>query len=153
MSGLGWATWDQDEWDDLVAPVEFGTLYPTSNEDWLQEVFSIVGKLQDRISWRRVKAVYCEEPVYFGSLRGDAAARGGSLVKLSVAVGAITQMCKTQAPHADVELVAVRDWMGQLAEETMRKRITKRLGEEATKKVKSHAWDAVGIGLYKKGYF
>ena len=95
--------------------------------------------------------VVIEKPrVYDRSARDKAAAKGGSVVDLAIAVGRLVE----RAPYA-VELVLPETWKGQTPKRVHHPRILASLtsGERSLlegmrKKDLGHVLDAIGIGLY-----
>lgn len=97
-------------------------------------------------------AVWCEWPaLHEDSEGGRKTARTGSLVKLAASVGTVMEISRQFG--AKFMPVPVMEWKGQMSKEAVKHRIIKRLGASACGEFKSHAWDAVGIGLHKKGIF
>jgi hypothetical protein len=91
-----------------------------------------------------------EWPKFMESGGGQTVARTDSLVKLVACAGRIVQVFRGLG--VPVTLVPVADWKGQLPKEVVNKRIVKRLGEAACEDFQTHAWDAVGVGLWAKGF-
>lgn len=98
--------------------------------------------------------VYVEWPTFFDSGVGHAVARRGDLGKLTFGAGYICGAlgecfgCQTVP-------VTVNEWKGQLPKAVVTERIKHLLGKNKCQRlgITSHAWDAVGIGLYAKGCF
>ncbi len=91
-------------------------------------------------------------PIFFGSSAlGVAAAGSSSLLKLCYLVGALGFAFTSEG--STFEPIEVRAWKGQLPKEVVKKRLQYYLGEEVCKNYKADIWDAVGLGLYKKGVF
>lgn len=92
--------------------------------------------------------IYCEEPTFMESYKGKVAARKGDLLTLNLSAA----MIMAAAFHYNVqfELVPISKWKGTLPKEVVFERIRKIMGDKVTN-VKSHALDAVGIGLYVQG--
>lgn len=103
---------------------------------------------------RWIQRVFIEWPSFFGSAIGHAAAARGDLVKLTFGAGFVCGElhsifgCKT-------EPILVNDWKGQLPKDEVTRRIRSIIGVKKCRNlgIKTHAWDAVGIGLYAKGFF
>ena len=78
-------------------------------------------------------------------------AKRGDLVTLSFFIGFLAGRL-APVPFIPIE---VNRWKGQLSKKNVEQRIKNKLGEQVcdTLGIKTHAWDAVGIGLYCKGYF
>jgi hypothetical protein len=95
--------------------------------------------------------VVCEMPHHFGNVGSDMGWKKGDLQKLTYLVGLFHGVL---AP-VDFQPVLVRDWKGQLPKAVVTERIKRILGDYACQQVGivSHAWDAVGIGLWALGRF
>lgn len=109
--------------------------------------------LSNQRSWA-LNAAYIEWPSFFASAVGHAAAARGDLVKLTFGAGFVCGQLRREFGCL-IEPIPVNDWKGQLPKSVVIGRIRKILGKDACRKlgIKSHAWDAVGIGLYAKGHF
>ena len=102
--------------------------------------------------------VLVELPAYFASKGGTTVAKGGALVKLSITVGAVFYAATELGMQVD--LIPVADWKGQLKKPVVVDRIWAYYCSKAAppvalenmqKNIKSHALDAVGIGLWARG--
>lgn len=96
------------------------------------------------------ESIACEYPEYFAnSASGEMVARRGDLLKLTFLVGVIAGRC---AP-VDFVAVPVGVWKGQVSKDTIERRIRRRLGDSLCRSmgIRTHAWDAVGVGLYMQG--
>lgn len=139
ISGTGWALWD-DKWK-LKA---HGVINAPSKFPWEDKCRCVMKQLRS-IGWKiegRTEA-WVELPKQMGGARGAATAAGGSLRKLTVLVGMIMN-------EFDARTIEVNDWKGQLPKEVVAKRVMAILPNCTAK---SHAMDAVGIGLYVAGRF
>lgn len=144
----GYAVWDTLRWELLVPPVECGVIAPQHgsweqrvNEAWdqLNAVFDVFGGITD---------MYCEYPMFFGA-ESSVATGTGDLLKLMYHVGGIALLA--QFKGAKFHPIPVNQWKGQVPKDAMWARIQKRYGA-ACPKARSHARDAIGIGLYVKGF-
>lgn len=147
---IGWAAWNVKNWEKKCAPMQTGILRtrPTEGEEWPDYFLKVMRNFHNFL-WRNgyeIDGVYIESPVVGGKISSME-----SFVKLSVLTGALMECCHLTV-HAWPELVPVIKWKGQLPKPIVIKRITKLLGKKACKGFKSHVWDAVGIGLYAKGF-
>lgn len=136
IGGTGWAIWNKN-W--LLK--SWGIIIPKGKVEH-EKITNICLQLQFICYGNMVKEVYIEYPQVF---RTDIAL-SGALTKLGFAVGMITGCLLPRK----FELIEVTKWKGQLPKEVVAKRIRKIL---PNKKIDSHAYDAVGIGLYKRGDF
>lgn len=147
VKGTGYAVWRGGlYWPRLEPPIASGVLSVDRDSSWsirsakmLREFY---GLCKDYVPNR----VICEYPEFFASGKGYASAAGGNLVKLAHLVGMFDGACVlSQCPFS---MMPVREWKGQMSKQLVIQRIRKRLG----KTYKSHAADAVGIGLHCKGH-
>lgn len=137
ISGTGWALWSG--W----VLIKTGIITPPDALSWESKMTFVMGALKNIIEHYDFIEVHVELPKQFGGVRGMATSGKGSLTKLTLLVGAI--MFNFQAKP-----VPVNDWKGQLPKEVVEKRVKDILPKC---KAKSHAIDAVGIGLYIQGRF
>lgn len=156
---MGYAIWDYDSrvWKRREPPVSFGVIKSTKQERWVfrvqETMTSFTAMLEEFINHTGpVRYAAVEWPQFFDSAAGHRTARHGDLTKLTYTVGYLTCVMHILRVMT-VELVPVNDWKGQLPKSLVTKRIKNILGEEVCKGIDTHAWDAVGIGLYCKGHF
>lgn len=153
LLGTGYALWDSNKWDVLDKPTHFGVLKPSSSsgKEWVERSIDLGQQLKTIIASNAVEAVYCEFPMKFDSGVGGAASSGkvSDIGKLTFLVGVIAQVAYNE--DAVFHPVPVNDWKGQLTKEIVAFRIAKRLVVEIDY-YDSHANDAVGIGLWAKGF-
>ena len=99
---------------------------------------------------RRINAkprnIGIEYPRMFSGSFGHSVAAKGDLGKLYYTCGIIAA-----SSNCEPWLIPVNDWKGNLNKTIVIKRVKKRLGR--LPECRSHAWDAVGIGLYMRGEF
>lgn len=139
IRGTGYAVWD-NKWN----LIEHGIL--TSKEDeWHSKFPDLSVQMVRIIRKHKIKKAYIEEPQKFQGKFGDMVANRGDLVKLSMFVGFLSGRMNIQ-----VECVRVIDWKGTLPKDVVEKRVERLI---PGLKAKSHAIDAIGIGLYVKGVF
>jgi len=158
VSGTGWALWANDgtmsDFTRIVPPIECGVLNP-KGYSFVHRAYNMSEQLSKLLDRHGVADVYCEFPEFFsGSERGHAATTDGSVFKLSAFIGCIMQLCFDRGIL--FHEVMVKDWKGQLPKEVIIKRIDAALPPHwwglPEKIPHSHAWDAIGIGLYAKGF-
>lgn len=140
----GWALFE----DGTMFKV--GVIAPSVGS-WAERADKVMNLLSILAGQHEVSQIICEWPFYHETQGGREVAKSGALVKLSVMVGRICQMAADrQIPFSFVE---VNTWKGQLPKTAVIHRIKRRLGETACTGIKTHAWDAVGIGLHHLGAF
>lgn len=140
LRGTGWAAFRGGK---LVAA---GVLFCNSPAPFQERAFVLARAVRDRSALYYSSRVVCEYPKFFGSAGGHMVAASGDLLKLTFLVGAIGGAC-IPLPFIPI---GVNDWKGQLPKEVVEERINRRYGIPKMRDlgVKSHAYDAVGIGLY-----
>ena len=146
LSGTGWAAWEGE------IPTSCGVLKPKKEVDWTENAYQISFAVCLLVRKFRPLETLIEFPRYMpGSSAGRASAASGSLIKLAFLVGSITNKV---TPYTDVRLIGT-DWKGNLKKDIMQRRVERELGISLCQKldVKTHAWDALGIGLNKIGRF
>lgn len=150
---LGYAIWDWKKWKKCVPPIAVGVINSKREQHWTSAVQTSMGLLAEVLEeYAPFGYGGVEWPQFYDSAQGHMVARRGDLNKLTYTVGYIT--CMLQALGCiTTELVPVATWKGQLSKVVVNKRIVKVLGAKRCTSFSSHAWDAVGIGLYAKGYF
>lgn len=144
LAGTGWALWIEPAVED--APNKVGVIPPFGPRLDLAErcehiVMALPYMAHDSI-------VVCEFPEFQGDTGRMMGWRKGDLQKLTFLVGYIAGRLEQH------RFVGVRPsiWKGQLPKSVVEDRITERLGKAwvTASGVKTHAWDAVGIGLWFK---
>jgi Holliday junction resolvasome RuvABC endonuclease subunit len=151
VSGTGYAVWDMLAWDrkQLVPPIEAKNLYHRYKSiNPTDKVREILASLVDVCERHCITHVICETPEYFDTVGGNMVAKTGDLVTLAKFVGAIEGVCFCK--NYEIEYVLPRTWKGQLTKEMVKNRVLKILPEISST---SHALDAIGIGLWKQGFF
>jgi hypothetical protein len=151
ISGTGYAIWQESDWKRCVPPVFCGNMYGRGL-DWEERAYSLTMQVEELVKDHKVHTVYCEYPQHFESLTGRTAEAGGDIIKLAVLVGMFKGMCQF-GNWLDFRLITPNDWKGQLPKPIVEARVCLRLPTLDKSKIKSHTWDAIGIGLYAKGYF
>lgn len=143
----GFALWDEATWAQCVAPVR-ADLWRGRGPAWQARAHSVANRFEAEICAGGCVGAYCEFPTFYDNPGGHMVAKRGDLGKLYYVIGALGQV----AERLDVpfELISVPEWKGQLPKAVVNNRIVQRIG---ALDIKSHSWDAVGIGLYAKGFF
>lgn len=146
----GWAFWPVNR----KYPVRCGVVKPHKKfKDFFLNMHSTVHQLGEIILRLKPKYVVCEWPQSFTSVGGRAATGAGSIIKLAFGIGQLAMVADACA--AKFIPVPVAQWKGQLSKRIVIKRIKKRLTPARIEYLEpeSHAWDALGIGLFCKGLF
>jgi Holliday junction resolvasome RuvABC endonuclease subunit len=153
LTGTGIAHWYESNVYEPRA-VEIITPPARCSEDWNLKLRYISERMYSQVfelTNTRDVVVYIEWPHYMQTEKGIAATNKGDIYKLAALIGAIHYACWDAG--ANVTLVPVADWKGQLPKNIVEDRIRRILSPEVCLelKFKSHIWDAVGIGLYGQG--
>ena len=158
VNALGWAAWRVDEWGDCAAPAECGVIKVRGlSRPWDQKLNDLMHDYRRLVHMRFYPWItFVEWPEFrSGNAVGNAAAARGDLGHLCFAVGRHAEMVVAGSLLCAFEPVSVSKWKGQLTKKAVMHRIAKKIGtqSQAGKPIASHAWDAVGVGLYAKGCF
>ena len=144
VGGTGVALWvPQDPY-----PIKTYLLQPDSAASWTNRVTWIGEGLQDILHNHKPKDALIEQPHFLRSRAGLAAANSGNLVKLSMLAGIVLFICKDYG--CDVNTVLPITWKGKRKKEDTQRTIKIILPKLPKKN--HNTMDAVGIGLYHKGY-
>lgn len=152
---FGWALWDDAHWRELVPPTETGVII-SKGSDWLRSCEKGFNRFKRELVLRRLRwnvqyrVAIIEWPVFYDDAGGHMVAKRGDLNKLVFSVGWFACMCSELG--MEVNLLPVPQWKGQLPKSVVNYRIVKLLGKDACSTFATHAWDAVGLGLYWKGF-
>lgn len=149
ITGLGFAVWSGGELTNA------GVLTPRKEDDWLERAYRLANDLEAGIFCPLLNPAICV--CEFQELRSDAvslaAGHKQDLAKLTFVTGSIAYAARRSGVR--FELVNPSEWKGSLPKAVVERRIRQILGEATIKRVnpKSHAWDAIGIGLWRLGRF
>lgn len=150
LGGTGWALWTSRAMPDAVGVVRD----VTKDESLANRCAELSGKLlvalehENRLVHRPDTYVFLEMPQHMANVKGIAA-QAGSVYKLTFLVGYLAaRFCKCQ-----VVVVTPGEWKGQLPKDVVQRRVTRILGWDTVEdlNIQSHAWDAVGLGLWAMG--
>lgn len=160
LNGTGWAMWDASVNKDR--PVRTGVIMPPRNATLgvrmqvILEHLNVAAEERIRIprtddesiadAWYTHLVV--EMPAFQSGATRSMGWQTGDLQKLTLLVGYLVH------DHwSRVTLITPAQWKGQLPKAVVQRRIEKRLGPKACDRlgIKTHAWDAVGIGMHIRG--
>lgn len=113
------------------------------NGSWPERCSQIVTAIHTQNIARRFRKVYIEWPSQFTGLKGLAAANSNDILKLACLIGRLAEYF-IREHRAQVVLVPVQTWKGNLPKDVMKRRVEKFFGKNIT----SHAADAAGIGKF-----
>ncbi len=160
LNALGWAVWaDATKGGEPKAPTAAGVIElpkKVLSEPWERRASMILGDFVCG-PWGRFggtpRVQVLEMPEFrAGSAVGHAAASGESLGMLYFMCGMHQRMAEVFG--ATTHFARVSEWKGTLPKEIVAKRIAAAIGAEDDQGnvIRSHAWDAVGIGLWYLGH-
>jgi hypothetical protein len=158
LNGTGWAVFDRED-GPIRFPIASGSIsVERKKHPWWTECKIIAELIRNQMQHYGCFGVYIELPKFFESAgAGMSAARDGDLVRLSVLTGMIFGACSSQMLVSSIVPVAITDWKGQLPKEMCNDRVVKKLRTVYPKWKPStnttHELDAIGIGLFVKGWF
>lgn len=154
IRAMGFAVW---EYRKLQAPDYADVInVPHKIKDWNRAADFIVSELDRKLQRfsiirKDIISLCCEWAEYRGSSHvGIAAAANDSYSILCFMNG----IHKIQFETADFNFIPVSKWKGTLNKKIVKNRLKRVIGNSdlAGNKINSHAWDAVGIGLYNFGF-
>jgi len=150
INGTGYALWEKQPKGKTLRPVpsEVGVLrkrfdsYVTT-ANWIADQLEGYGTAN--------LIVTCEFPEFQTSASRSMGWMRGDLQKLTYLVGVLGRTFR----GGSFEPVPVSQWKGQLPKDVVTRRIVQELGTADCERlgIKTHAWDAVGIGLWRLGVF
>ncbi|MEK7093363.1 MAG: hypothetical protein AAB927_02655 [Patescibacteria group bacterium] len=148
LHSAGWAAFKSG----ACVPHDAGLIVPRheyEGEELLTRSLDIGMQMASLAKMQSCSTTIIEFPAYYGE--GDKHA--GQIFKLCACIGAIAGCLN--ANGVTVESVLVPDWKGQLPKIVVQKRIERILGLPLCRQLelRKDMWDAVGIGLYKRGMF
>lgn len=158
LNGTGWAVFDRKD-GSITPPIASGSISVERNKHpWWTEAHNIAGLVKNQCSRYGCFCVYVELPKFFESAgAGMSAARDGDLVKLAVLTGLIFGTCTAPPGNGKIVPVVIADWKGQLPKDICNARVLKKIQAKFPKwkptTNTTHELDAVGIGLFVKGWF
>lgn len=162
LDGTGWALWSNDEslTDTPHIPLAVGTARAPREGELAYRCSELWDKIHHQLTaertylplvWRRASTyVFLEIPQHFASSARGIAAQAGAVYALAFLVGFFA--AKFQG--CSVIVFTPNEWKGQLPKEVVERRLRKKLGSSFdTLGIKTHAIDAVGIGMHAIGRF
>lgn len=145
LSGTGWAYW----LDGVL--LEVGIVHDKAKDDVLaarcagiaEQFIGYIGPMRSPDV-----DVFIEMPQAMANAKGIAA-QAGAVYKLTFLVG---YLARAVYP-CEVTVVQPIEWKGQLPKDVVQRRVERILGVKTCRalNIRSHVWDAVGIGLWAHG--
>jgi len=152
INALGYALWRDNK--ELECPIEAGIVKVPNKiikELWELKIEYLLNEFGELLSFNpNTKLIVLEWP----NIRSGAVGRAASddVLHLGYAVGYHVHQARERG--INTLLAPVVNWKGNLSKEIVATRIQKAIGNRDQKgnEFKSHAYDAVGIGLWAKGF-
>lgn len=146
LQGTGWAVWEGRN----IAPREVGVLRGPSGPNWMKRVDVIAEALSQIVQQYRVRHIICEQMELYATASSSMSWIKGDLQRTVFLIGTIHGLTRLRAR---MTLVTPREWKGQLPKSVTIDRVRKVLGQKSCRDldISTHAWDAVGIGLWHQG--
>lgn len=147
LQGTGFAIWERDH---PRVPQQVGIVRGGSGKDWMRRVDSIASDIADLAENYGIRHIVCEMMEMHQSARAKMA-WAGDLQRTLILIGTIHGRTWPFCPR--FTLTPPSEWKGQLPKAVTIRRVRKCVGKENCMRldIKTHAWDAVGIGLWYQG--
>jgi hypothetical protein len=147
LNGTGVAIWT----DHPRVPVHTEVLTAPRKLDWIERVAHLSYAVHDLVETYRVRELVCEMMEFHGTAK-SAMSWHGDLQRTLILIGSI--IGQTHHMIRWTRLTPPSEWKGQLPKSVTILRVEKCLGFKACIElgIQTHAWDAVGIGLWHRGY-
>jgi hypothetical protein len=156
LQGTGAAFWRSNrqtapDWVDVIT---------YRKGEWTDRAMAIAGQIKERLveevsrgSMLGPVTFVCELMEMHQSARAQMMWKSGDFQRTLVFTGMM--VARVHRYVDEVELVKPSQWKGQLPKAIANRRVAAILGEKACREldIQTHAWDAVGIGLWKLGRF
>jgi len=142
----GWCVWSLPAWRIVAAGVAAPRDRSATWEVRAREVWAGLRRVFFRTG--RCRVVYSEWPEFYDNCGGHVTARNGDLIKLTAMAG--LGMCLAFQVGAKFVPIPVHTWKGTLPKRVTVSRCQKRLSPAECRLLKTHSWDAAGIGLWAK---
>ena len=141
---FGYACWEDGD------PIHVGVLRPPKDLSWQIRVRVGVSMLMGQAFKHKIDRVACEWPRVWDSAGSIMAAKRGDLLKLAFWVGSAHEALLQEARISQFMLVPVEQWKGNMSKARTEKWIRRHIPARtlAVLKPTTHAWDALGIGLW-----
>jgi hypothetical protein len=152
LQGTGLAFWESTQdteptWTDVISF--------RGKEDWIFRAEMLAREIKSRLQNETTTGkmlgrltMVCELMEMHQSARAQMMWKSGDFQRTLVYIGMI--VAHTSKYVDEVVLTKPSEWKGQLPKPVVERRLRRLIGEAACDQlqIKSHAWDAVGIGLW-----
>lgn len=149
LQGTGVAIWTKQGARPTMATVIRGR-----GKTWIDRVDHVANEVYELAVEHDVRSVISEMMEMHQSPRAQMMWKTGDLQRTIFLIGSIHGMCTGAGGVVHFTVTPPSEWKGQLPKGVTIRRIVKLLGERAVRdlEIQTHAWDAVGIGLWHLGY-
>ena len=162
---MGYAIWAWDSWSALEPPLLAGVIHAgIMRTTWLDKIKYLCETMQEILinpfsvacstySVFDVERVNIEMPRMRSDAKGYAA--GNATIWLGFSAGYLLGgLRELFGQQISIKSVYPEEWKGSLPKHVVKRRIELSIGDsdKSHNMFRSHAWDAVGIGLTAKGY-
>lgn len=147
LVGTGWAVWQGKD----HTPIACGVINGPRDVEWQERVDVIVSAILDIIYQYDVLVIVCEQMEMYETAASSMSWKTGDLQRTVFLIGSISGATRRKIQR--MVLTPPREWKGQLPKSVTIYRVKKTLGADVCRRlnIKTHAWDAVGIGLWFLG--
>lgn len=147
IRGTGLALFDRGE----KAPRLTSNICPIHSDTWGKRLHYVLTLYEEFLYQHKPGEVFIEQPeAWLNTKLGLMAARNGDLVKLAMITGAL--YWATVGFGADCNTVLPSQWKGRKSKDDVHSVILRLIPTLQKPKRTTHELDAVGLGLYAKGY-
>lgn len=156
LGGTGVGYWTSQHWGNPYQSYQSALVvhHDTKAVSLEEKLCSLSDRLRALWGGLDVVRALIEYPEYYETKGGLVTAESGSLVKLAVVTGHIICTLQSLPSKPRVVLVPPSSWKGQVTKKVMQQRVRPLLPVHALAELErkaSHAWDAVGIGVWAQG--
>jgi hypothetical protein len=146
LGGTGYAVWNTSAKHPQVCGVLHG-----GKGSWIVRVTEIAKQVRRIAYEHRTEEIICEMMESYNTAASSMSWATGDLQKTMFLIGTIHGMNAHRIRRFN--LTPPREWKGQLPKSVTIMRVKEALGESRCRSldIQTHAWDAVGIGLWYRG--
>ena len=148
LQGTGVAIWKGDGTVPMFTAVLHS--HQPRGADWIDRTDSLALQVRALVKDHDIRHVVCEFMEMHQSARAQMMWKTGDFQRTLFLIGTFHGVTKHRSTF---KVVPPSEWKGQLPKSVVITRIRKLFGELTCRrlKIESHAWDAVGIGLWHRG--
>jgi Holliday junction resolvasome RuvABC endonuclease subunit len=146
LQGTGVAIWK----GDAMVPMFTAVLRSHGATDWIDRTDSLALQVRALAKDHNIGQIICEFMEMHQSARAQMMWKTGDFQRTLFLIGTFHGVTRHRSTFT---VVPPSEWKGQLPKSVVITRIKKLFGELPCRqlKIETHAWDAVGIGLWHRG--